>query len=64
MATLNNKKFISADFEQKMFAHFFKRFANFWAKMFCSKLTEMKILLCNVGMGKNFKKEIIKWLFL
>ena len=53
MATLNNKKFISADFEQKMFAHFFKRFADFRAIFFCSKSAEMKILLCNVAMGSK-----------
>ena len=28
----------------------FKRFANFRVKCFCSKLGEMKILLCNVGI--------------
>ena len=57
MPTLHNKKFSSADFEQNKFDHSLKRFANFRAKYFCSKSAEMKILLCNVGMGKtNFMK--------
>ena len=53
MPTLHNKKLISADFEENIFAHFFKRFADFRAKIFCSKSAEMKILLFNVAMGKK-----------
>ena len=42
MTTLHNKKNISADFEQKKFAHFLKRFAKFGA-IFFSKSAELKI---------------------
>ena len=35
----------------KNFGRFFKRFANFWAKIFCSRSAETKILLDNVDMG-------------
>jgi len=52
-ATLHNKKFISAGFEQKKIAHFLKRFADFRANFFCSKSAEIKILLCNVDMGNK-----------
>ena len=40
------------------FAHFLKRFADFdfRANVFCSKLAEMKILLCKVGMGIKLLK--------
>ena len=58
MPTLHNEKLISANFEQKNFAHFLKRFADFRANFFCSKSAEMKILLCNVAMG-NKLYEII-----
>ena len=54
MPTLHNKIKNSADFEQKNFAHFLKRFANFGAKSFCSKSAEIKILSCKVGIGNNF----------
>ena len=53
MPTLHDIKKFSADFEQKSFAHFLKRLADFRAKRFCSKSAEMKILLCNVGMGNK-----------
>ena len=51
MSTLINKIFVSANFEQKNFGRFFKRFANFGANFFCSKSPETKILLSNVDMG-------------
>ena len=60
MYTLKSKIFISAAFETKKFG----REPEKSGKFFASKPAEMKTLLCNVGMGKNFKKEIIKWLFL
>ena len=53
MPTLHNKENISADFEQKKNCPFLKRFANFWAKCFCSKSAEMNILFFNVGMGNK-----------
>ena len=35
-------------------------FADFQAKMFCSKSAEMKILLCKVGMGiKLYETKIV-----
>ena len=40
---------------KKKIAHFFKRFANFWAIFFCLLSAEMKILLCNVGMAMGNK---------
>ena len=48
--TLHNKIFISADFESKNFARFFRFSANFRSNFFDSKSTEMKILLCKVNM--------------
>ena len=59
MATLQNKKLIPADFEENNFAHFLKRFDDFRAKMFCSNLAEMKIVLCNVAMGNKRYKIFI-----
>ena len=50
ISTLHNKIFISADFEPKNFARFFRFSANFRSKFFDSKSTEMKILLCKVDM--------------
>ena len=44
------QKIISGDLEQKLFAHFLKRLANFQANFFCSKSAEIIFLLCNVGM--------------
>ena len=64
MSTLVNKIFVSADFEQKNFGRFFKRFANFWAKFFCSKSAETKILLSNVDMGIKLYLIIFFDLFL
>ena len=42
MPKLPNKKLISGDFEQKFFAHFLQRFADFRAIFVCSKSAEMK----------------------
>ena len=50
---VTNKKLISANFEQKIFTHFLKRFADFRANFFFSKWAEMKILLCNVAIGNK-----------
>ena len=50
ISTLHNKIFISADFEPKNFARFFRFSANFRSKFFDSKSTEIKILLCKVDM--------------
>ena len=50
ISILYNKIFISADFEPKNFAQFFRFSANFRSISFDSKSTEMKILLCKVDM--------------
>ena len=51
MPTLHNKKLISADFEQKIFAHFLKCFADFRANFFWLKIgrNENFIMWCGCG---------------
>ena len=50
ISPLHNKIFISIDFEPKKFGRFFRFSANFRSKIFGSKSTEKKILLCKVVM--------------
>ena len=53
MATLHNKKFISADFEEKFVAHFFKRFANFLGNFFLLKIDRNENCIMQCGHGEQ-----------
>ena len=62
MPILLNKKLILANFEEKFFAHFLKRFADFRAIFFCSKSAEMKIYYVIWLWGTNFMKYFFFYL--
>ena len=55
MPILNNKKLVSADFEQKFFAHFFKQFADFRANnFFLTSVSKIEAYEANSPLQKRF----------
>ena len=60
---ITKQKINFGQFWAKIFCPFFETFCRFSGKFFCSKLAEMKILLCNVAMG-NKLYEVIFFLFM